>query len=160
YPQVLHHSRRLADGTPAARASRRPVREVLQHRRQCLDGRPRLCRREADDVHRGERRRPEGESERVPRPLRGGGRGFGGRPRGRAAGDALVHSRVPQERLGARVQVAALIETSMTDTDRDIPGIVAPPPLIFGVPLVIGLLLDRWHPLPFLPPPLAPWIGI
>lgn len=44
--------------------------------------------------------------------------------------------------------------------EREIPGIVAPPPLIFGVPLVAGLLVDRWRPLPFLPSALAPWIGI
>jgi protein-S-isoprenylcysteine O-methyltransferase Ste14 len=39
-------------------------------------------------------------------------------------------------------------------------GVIAPPPLIFGVPLVAGLLLDRWHPLPFLAPAIASWIGI
>lgn len=44
--------------------------------------------------------------------------------------------------------------------ERKIPGVVAPPPLIFGVPLVAGLVVDRWHPLPFLPATLAPWIGI
>lgn len=49
----------------------------------------------------------------------------------------------------------------MTTPERPkLAGVVAPPPLIFGVPLVAGLLLDRWHPLPFLPPALAPWIGI
>ena len=39
-------------------------------------------------------------------------------------------------------------------------GVIAPPPLIFGGPLIGGILLDRWRPLPFLPPHLAPWIGI
>lgn len=39
-------------------------------------------------------------------------------------------------------------------------GVIAPPPLIFGVPLVGGLLLDRWHPLPFLPAEWASRIGI
>ena len=37
--------------------------------------------------------------------------------------------------------------------------VLAPPPLVFGVPLVIGLLLDRWRPFPFLPAGLALWIG-
>lgn len=46
-----------------------------------------------------------------------------------------------------------------TETTK-IAGIVAPPPLIFGIPLIVGVLLDRWHPLPFLAPQLAPWIGI
>jgi protein-S-isoprenylcysteine O-methyltransferase Ste14 len=49
----------------------------------------------------------------------------------------------------------------MTSPERPpIAGVVAPPPLIFGAPLVTGLLLDRWHPLPFLPPTIATWIGI
>lgn len=29
-------------------------------------------------------------------------------------------------------------------------GVVAPPPLLYAVPLAIGLLLQRWHPLPIL----------
>jgi protein-S-isoprenylcysteine O-methyltransferase Ste14 len=51
----------------------------------------------------------------------------------------------------------------MNPTTPDRPklaGVVAPPPLIFGVPLISGLLLDRWRPLPFLPPEWAPRIGI
>lgn len=48
----------------------------------------------------------------------------------------------------------------MTAPERPrIAGVIAPPPLIFGVPLVAGLLLDRWRPLPFLRPDLARWIS-
>lgn len=35
----------------------------------------------------------------------------------------------------------------MPDTPRPATaGVIAPPPLIYGVPLLIGLLVDRWHP--------------
>lgn len=27
-------------------------------------------------------------------------------------------------------------------------GVIAPPPLIYGIPLLVGLLADRWHPWP------------
>jgi protein-S-isoprenylcysteine O-methyltransferase Ste14 len=30
-------------------------------------------------------------------------------------------------------------------------GVIAPPPLIYGVPLLVGLLLDRWFPWPLVP---------
>lgn len=30
-------------------------------------------------------------------------------------------------------------------------GVIAPPPLIFGVPLLAGLVLDRWQPWPIIP---------
>lgn len=33
-------------------------------------------------------------------------------------------------------------------------GVLMPPPLIYAIPLVAGLLIDRWVTLPFLPPPL------
>ena len=33
----------------------------------------------------------------------------------------------------------------------DIPGVIAPPPLIYAVALVAGLLLNRRYPIPFLP---------
>ncbi len=38
----------------------------------------------------------------------------------------------------------------MTD-ERDNPGVVAPPPLIYLGPLVLGLLLNGRFPMPFLP---------
>ena len=31
-------------------------------------------------------------------------------------------------------------------------GVVAPPPLLYAIPLVAGLLLQHWHPLPMLAP--------
>jgi hypothetical protein len=37
----------------------------------------------------------------------------------------------------------------MTDDERDNPGIVVPPPLIYLGPLVLGLLLNRQLPNPF-----------
>jgi len=39
-------------------------------------------------------------------------------------------------------------------TDREVPGVVAPPPVIFAAGLAAGLLLERWFPHPVLP---APW---
>ncbi len=36
--------------------------------------------------------------------------------------------------------------------ERENPGVIAPPPLIYLVPLVLGLLLKRTFPIPFLPP--------
>ena len=39
----------------------------------------------------------------------------------------------------------------MTDNERDSPGVVAPPPLIYLGPLVLGLLLKARLPVPFLP---------
>ncbi|CAN5535076.1 MAG: methyltransferase family protein [Rubrobacteraceae bacterium] len=35
--------------------------------------------------------------------------------------------------------------------ENDNPGVIAPPPLIFGVPLILSLLLNRKAKLPFLP---------
>ena len=46
----------------------------------------------------------------------------------------------------------------MTD-DRDDPGIKVPPPLIYLVPLVLGLLLDRRRYLSFLPRGVARVLG-
>jgi protein-S-isoprenylcysteine O-methyltransferase Ste14 len=46
----------------------------------------------------------------------------------------------------------------MTD-DRDDPGIKVPPPLIYLVPLVLGVLLDRRRHLPFLPRGVARALG-
>ena len=38
----------------------------------------------------------------------------------------------------------------MTDDGRDNAGVVAPPPLIYAIPLALGLLLGRMFPVPFL----------
>jgi protein-S-isoprenylcysteine O-methyltransferase Ste14 len=46
----------------------------------------------------------------------------------------------------------------MTD-NQDNPGIKVPPPLIYVLPLVLGLLLDRRAHLPFLPPKVARGLG-
>jgi hypothetical protein len=43
--------------------------------------------------------------------------------------------------------------------DQDNPGINVPPPLIYVVPLVLGLLLDRRAHLPFLPRGAARGLG-
>ncbi len=47
----------------------------------------------------------------------------------------------------------------MTDNERDTPGVVAPPPLIYLGPLVLGLLLNGRFPVPFLPRGLARVLG-
>jgi protein-S-isoprenylcysteine O-methyltransferase Ste14 len=36
-------------------------------------------------------------------------------------------------------------------TDRDVPGVVAPPPVIFAAGLAAGLLVEHWFPQPVLP---------
>ena len=46
----------------------------------------------------------------------------------------------------------------MTD-DQDNPGITVPPPLIYLLPLVLGLLLDRRRYIPFLPSGARAWVG-
>jgi protein-S-isoprenylcysteine O-methyltransferase Ste14 len=46
----------------------------------------------------------------------------------------------------------------MTD-ERDNPGIRVPPPLIYVVPLLLGLLLDKRRHLPFLPRGVARGLG-
>ena len=46
----------------------------------------------------------------------------------------------------------------MTD-DQDNPGITVPPPLIYLLPLVLGLLLDRRRYIPFLPSGAARGLG-
>ncbi len=48
----------------------------------------------------------------------------------------------------------------MTDDERDDPGIVVPPPLIYLGPLVLGLLLNRKFPAPFLPRRMARILGL
>lgn len=44
-------------------------------------------------------------------------------------------------------------------SSQDTPGILAPPPLIFATPLVLGSLLDHVVPLAILPGALARWSG-
>ena len=39
-------------------------------------------------------------------------------------------------------------------------GVVAPPPLIYAVPFVAGLLLQHWRPMPFIPGAAAVPLGI
>ena len=48
----------------------------------------------------------------------------------------------------------------MTDDERDDPGIVVPPPLIYLGPLVLGLVLNRKFPAPFLPRRIARILGL
>lgn len=43
---------------------------------------------------------------------------------------------------------------------RDTADVVAPPPLIFAIPLIAGLMLGRWQPLPVVPAQFAPPLGI
>lgn len=47
----------------------------------------------------------------------------------------------------------------MTSTERDLPGVIAPPPLLYAAPLALALWAHHIHPLPFLPPRLAPLLG-
>jgi protein-S-isoprenylcysteine O-methyltransferase Ste14 len=47
----------------------------------------------------------------------------------------------------------------MTDDGRNNAGVLAPPPLIFAVPLLLGLLLKRRFPVPFLPRGAAQVLG-
>jgi protein-S-isoprenylcysteine O-methyltransferase Ste14 len=43
--------------------------------------------------------------------------------------------------------------------ERDNPGVIAPPPLVFGVPLILSLLANRKTRLPFLPSGLTRPLG-
>lgn len=47
----------------------------------------------------------------------------------------------------------------MSGNDGDNPGVVAPPPLIYGGALAAGLLAHRLRPAPFLPPSLSKALG-
>ncbi len=47
----------------------------------------------------------------------------------------------------------------MASDDNDIPNVIAPPPLIYIVPLLAGLLLHRWFPRDVVSPMLAQWLG-
>ena len=42
----------------------------------------------------------------------------------------------------------------------DTPGVIAPPPLIYAVPLVAGWFIDRTNPFPMMPANYAKWIGV
>ena len=42
----------------------------------------------------------------------------------------------------------------------DNPGVVAPPPLIYGLPLAAGLYMNRRDPFPVMPAEYAWWIGV
>jgi protein-S-isoprenylcysteine O-methyltransferase Ste14 len=41
----------------------------------------------------------------------------------------------------------------------DNPGVIAPPPLIYGVPLAVGLYMNRTDPFPIMPAQYAQWTG-
>lgn len=47
----------------------------------------------------------------------------------------------------------------MTGPPRDTAGVIAPPPLIFLVPLIGGILLNRWYSIPLVPQPYGRIIG-
>jgi protein-S-isoprenylcysteine O-methyltransferase Ste14 len=49
--------------------------------------------------------------------------------------------------------------SAMTSDSSEIPHVIAPPPLIYGIPLLIGLVLQHFRPLAFLPPPWAHLLG-
>jgi protein-S-isoprenylcysteine O-methyltransferase Ste14 len=48
----------------------------------------------------------------------------------------------------------------MADDVRDNAGVVAPPPLIYLLPLLVGLMLNRRFPVPFLPPGATRILGL
>src|SRR5215208_7759611 len=50
-------------------------------------------------------------------------------------------------------------QVHMSNRKQDNPGIRVPPPLIYLLPLVLGLLLDRRFHVPFLPRSLASGLG-
>ncbi len=47
----------------------------------------------------------------------------------------------------------------MPDTRRDIPGLPFPPPLLYALPLGLGLWAQHLYPRPFLPRPIAAPLG-
>ena len=51
-------------------------------------------------------------------------------------------------------------EDPMTDDGRANAGVIAPPPLIYAIPLLLGLLLKRRFPVPFLPRGAARVLGL
>jgi protein-S-isoprenylcysteine O-methyltransferase Ste14 len=48
---------------------------------------------------------------------------------------------------------------TMSDTEHDNAGVIAPPPLIYLGPLLLGLFLHRARPIAFLPRPIARVLG-
>jgi protein-S-isoprenylcysteine O-methyltransferase Ste14 len=46
------------------------------------------------------------------------------------------------------------------EKDADIPGVIAPPPVIFLVPLLAGIALERIAPIPVLTRPWWRWLGM
>lgn len=48
----------------------------------------------------------------------------------------------------------------MSDGSADNPGVVAPPPLIYALPLAAGLYMDRRVPFPVMPAEYGWWIGV
>lgn len=48
----------------------------------------------------------------------------------------------------------------MSNGYADHPGVVAPPPLIYGLPLAAGWYMDRRDPFPVMPAEYAWWIGV
>ena len=48
----------------------------------------------------------------------------------------------------------------MTSTRSDNPGVIAPPPILYGLTLAIGIVLHELVPRPILPPPIAFSIGL
>jgi protein-S-isoprenylcysteine O-methyltransferase Ste14 len=54
------------------------------------------------------------------------------------------------ERVSPRFPVFRVVPSRMSDDERDNPGIKVPPPLIYLLPLILGLLLDKKAHVPFL----------
>lgn len=48
----------------------------------------------------------------------------------------------------------------MASDDRDLPGIIAPPPLIFAVPGTVAALAGHYYPVEVLPQPFALILGV
>lgn len=48
----------------------------------------------------------------------------------------------------------------MAEGDRDTAGVIAPPPLIFAIPLIVGLVANWLSPLPILTGRVGLWMGI
>lgn len=48
----------------------------------------------------------------------------------------------------------------MADDSRDTAGVIAPPPLIFAIPLIAGLVANWMRPLPILAGSAGLWLGI
>ena len=79
------------------------------------------------------------------------------RPVGEEQEAETTQAEAEQQELSRQVE-GEQEEKSMAD-EQDNPGIRVPPPLIYLLPLILGLLLDRrWH-VPFLPRGVARIIG-